>query len=203
MQRKSLIAILIFTASLPLFSQVAPSATEGGQQQWTIGTGLSYFSTDFGPGRLAGGTLWINDSLNKMPPLLRGISVAVEARDLSLDRSSHEPVLRVDTAGGGAIYNWSRYKNFRPYVDVTVGLGNIDYIISGGDRFHQTRTVTSMGGGCDIRAFRSVWVRADYEYQYWPNFWITKAGSPNGAALDPHGLTLGAIYHFGGDHRVY
>jgi hypothetical protein len=202
-QLKSLIAILILTAPLPLFSQVVPAATEGGLQQWTVGTGFSVFNPDLGSERLAGGTLWINDSLDRMPAFLRGISIAVEARDLSLGSSSHEPVLRIDTAGGGAIYKWSHYRNIRPYAEVTVGLGNIDYMISDGDRYHQSRTVTSMGGGFDIRAFRSVWVRADYEYEYWPNFWITKAGSPNGGALDPQGLTVGLIYQFGSDRRVY
>jgi hypothetical protein len=60
-----------------------------------------------------------------------------------------------------------------------------------------------MGGGLDVRVFRAVWVRADYEYQYWPNFWITKANPTTGAGLDPQGLTVGAIYHFGRDRRVY
>lgn len=203
MNQKSLIAILILTASLRLSSQVMPSATKDGLQQWTIGTGFSYFGTDYGSERLAGGTLWIDDSLNRVPAFLSGISVAVEARDLSLDRPSKDPVVRVDTAGGGAIYKWFRFRNFRPYAEITVGLGNIDYTTSAGGRYHQTRTVTSMGGGCDIRAFKSVWVRADYEYQYWPNFWITKAGSPNGAPLNPQGLTLGAVYHFGAERRVY
>jgi hypothetical protein len=203
MQRKSVLAIFLLTASLPLFSEVVPSATTGGVPQWTVGTGFSYFSPDYGPWHLAGETLWINDSLNRMPSFLSGISLDIEARDLSLFRSSHEPVLRVDTAGGGAIYKWSHYRNFRPYTEVTVGLGNIDYMTSGTDRYHQSRTVTSMGGGFDVRAFRSVWVRADYEYEYWPNFWINKAGSPTGAALNPQGLTIGAIYHFGRDRRVY
>jgi hypothetical protein len=204
MHLKALISTLILAASLPLFSQVVPAATEDGLQQWTIGTGFSVFSPDYGGhSRLAGGTLWINDSINKMPSFLHGISIAIEARDLSLSRSSTNPVIRVDTAGGGAIYKWSRYRNFRPYAEFTVGMGNIDYLTVGAAKFHQTRTVTSMGGGCDIRAFRSVWVRADYEYEYWPNFWITKVGSPYGAPLNPQGVTLGVIYHFGHDRRVY
>jgi len=204
MQRKSAIAIFILMASLPLFSEVVPSAAQGGGlPQWTVGTGFSYFSPNYGPGHLAGGTLWINDSLNGMPSFLSGISLDIEARDLSLYRSSNEPVTRVDTAAVGAIYTWSHFRKFHPYAGVTGGLGNIDYMIPGGDKYHQSRTVTSMSGGCDIRAFKSVWVRADYEYQYWPNFWITKKSAPNGAPIDPNGLTIGAIYHFGHDRRVY
>jgi hypothetical protein len=205
MQRKFVLAIFFLTASLPLFSQVAPAAMESGLQRWTVGAGFSFFSPDYGDFHLAGGTLWIDDSLNlrQMPEALRGLSIAIEARDLSLDRTPKNPVLRVDTAGGGAIYNWSHYKKFRPYVDFTAGLGNIDYITNGTNRYHQSRTVTGIGGGVDIKAFRSVWVRADYEYQFWPNFWITKVGSPNGAALNPQGLTVGAIYRFGSDRHGY
>jgi hypothetical protein len=205
MHRKSVIALLVLMASLPLFSEVVPSATQGGGvPQWTVGTGFSYFSPDYGPWHLAGGTLWINDSLNRMPSFLSGLSLDIEARDLSLFNSSHDPVTRIDTAAGGAIYKLSRYRNFRPYGKVTVGLGNIDYMPSGTHRYNQSRTVTGMGGGCDIRAFRSVWVRADYEFQYWPNFWVTKQSNyRTGAAIDPNGLTIGAVYHFGHDRRVY
>jgi hypothetical protein len=202
MQRKSLIAIFFLTATLPLFSQTLESATENGPRQWTIGTGLSYFTPSYGPGRIAGETLWIDNSLERVPAFLSGLSVDFEARNLSFARSSDEPVMRVDTAGGGAMYRWDHFLKALPYAKVTEGLGNIDYM-AGTDRAHQSRAVTGMGGGCDIRAFGPVWVRADYEYEYWPNFWIKKVASPVGAPLNPQGLTVGAIYHFGRDRRVY
>jgi hypothetical protein len=203
MQRKSLLAVFLLTASLPLFSQTLESARESGPQQWTIGTGLSFFSPDYGPGTIAGGTLWLDNSLDRLPAFLSGVSLDFEARDLSLYRSSHEPVVRVDTAAGGAMYKWDHFSNVVPYGKFTAGMGNIDYTGSKGDNLHQGRAVTGMGGGCDIRAFRSIWVRADYEYEYWPNFWLTKANPATGAGLDPRGLTVGAIYHFGRDRRVY
>lgn len=202
MHRKSLIAILLLAGSVPLFSQALESATEGGPRQWTIGTGLSYYFPSYGPGSIAGETLWIDNSLERVPQFLSGLSVDFEARNLGFARSSNQPVLRVDTAGGGAMYKWNHFSKVIPYGKVTEGLGNIDYI-AGTGRAHQGRGVTGAGGGCDIRAFGSVWVRADYEYEYWPNFWIKTVGSPTGAALNPQGLTIGAIYHFGHDRRVY
>jgi hypothetical protein len=202
MHRKSLLAILLLTASLPLFSQTLESATEEGPRQWTIGSGVSYFTPSYGPGRMAGETLWIDNSLNRIPSFLNGLSIDFEARDLGFARSSNEPVTRVDTAGGGAMYRWDHFSRILPYGKFTGGLGSIDYIAAGGNRRHQDRTIMGIGGGCDIRAFRAVWLRADYEYSYWPNFWYTKASSP-GAPLNPQGLTVGAIYHFGRDRRVY
>jgi hypothetical protein len=41
---------------------------------------------------------------------------------------------------------------------------------------------------------RSVWLRADYEYQNWPDFY--KNTKPSGT-LNPQGGTLGVMYHFG------
>lgn len=202
MQRKSLIAIFLLTATAPLFSQTIESARENGPQQWTIGSGVSYFTPDYGPGRMAGETLWIDNSLNRIPSFLSGLSVDFEARDLSFARSTNEPVTRVDTAAGGAMYKWNHFRGVTPYGKFTAGLGNVDYLSAGDNRRHQDRTITGMGGGCDIRAFRAIWVRADYEYDYWPNFWYTKAASP-GAPLNPQGLTIGGVYHFGADRRVY
>jgi hypothetical protein len=126
MQRRSLIAILFLAASLPLFCQTLESARENGPQRWTIGTGFSYFAPDYGPGHIAGGTLWIDNSLDRLPSFLSGLSVDFEARDLSLYRSTHEPVVRVDTAGGGAMYKWSRFRNLVPYGKFTASLGNVD-----------------------------------------------------------------------------
>jgi hypothetical protein len=206
MQRKSAIAIFFLMASLPLFSQVMESAKGGGMQQWTIGSGFSYFSPDYGSAHLAGGTLWLDETPAMMPQFLRGLSIDFEARDLSLDRSPNYAGLRLDTAGGGLIYRWTRFGKVRPYTKFTEGLGNLDYMTAYGTgkmhRYNSGREVSGMGGGVEIRAYRAVWVRADYEYQYWPDFWISKA-TPDGAALNPQGLTLGAIYHFGRDRRVY
>jgi opacity protein-like surface antigen len=50
------------------------------------------------------------------------------------------------------------------------------------------------GGGIDYRAFGNVWLRADYEYQDWPNIF------GKGYDLDPQGVTVGAMYEFG-NHR--
>ena len=204
MQRKSAVAIFFLMASLPLFSQVMESAKGGGMQQWNIGTGFSYFNPDYGQFHLAGGTLWLDETPAMMPQFLRGLSLDFEARDLSLGRAPREPIIRVDTAGGGAIYRLTHFSKIRPYGKFTASLGNIDYMTSATHRFNQSRTVIGMGGGVEIRAYRAVWVRADYEYQDWPNFWVTRAsGYRTGAALDPAGFTLGAIYHFGRDRRVY
>jgi hypothetical protein len=199
MQRKSVFAMFFLISSLPLFSQVVPAATGSGLPKWSFGGGVSDFNPDFGRGHLAGGTLWIDYTLPGMPPLLRGICIQLTARDLSFDRSATEPVLRMDAAGGGAIYKWAGFSNFRPYAKVTAELANVDYLglRNRHVRFNESRTDTSFGGGLEFRAYKSVWVRAEYEYQYLPNFFISRTNSAVGEPLDPMGFTVGATYNIG------
>jgi hypothetical protein len=185
--------LFVFNASHAV-AQTAPAATEA-RLPLAIGAGFSGYNPDWGQGHLLGGTLWIDYTLSHVPSLLRGIGIEAEARDLNYGRSSTEsPNLREDLAGGGAIYSWPHYRNFRPYGKFFAGYGNRDAEYYNGIRFHDSRTVTSVGGGVEYRTFRSVWVRADYEYQFWPDM-VFKNAKPI-APIHPAGFTIGALYHF-------
>jgi hypothetical protein len=193
---KMLFAFLFIYASCSssASAQAAPSASEA-RLPLSIGAGFSGYSPDQGRGHLFGETLWIDYFPSRMPELLRGLGIEAEARRLSYGQSSSEPDdLRQDMAGGGVIYSWRRFCNFRPYGkffgeygDTSVKRGNLG-------RWHDSRTVIAMGGGMEFRVSQSVWVRADYEYQRWPDM-IFKNGKP-AAAIHPQGFTVGAMYHF-------
>jgi opacity protein-like surface antigen len=191
----SLAVSLLFSAVYPSFSQVVPAAYEGMRLPLTAGLGLSSFSPDWLSGRLMGGTLWIDYNPTWVPQRLYGIGLEVEGRDLRFNRSSSQPSdLREDTAGGGVIYTWRRYRQIRPYGKFLMGLGNVDYLTGKGARYNTGRTVTFAGGGLEYDAFRRFWVRADYEYQWWPDFF--NVNTPNPGKLDPQGITVGVSYHF-------
>ena len=118
--------------------------------------------------------------------------------DLNYGRSkSQPPNLRQDVGGGGVFYSWPGWRNIRPYGKFEMGFGNEDFeaINSNGTprRVNQTRTVTTLGGGVELLAFRSVWVRVDYGYEFWPNFFYRSAKPV--AQLNPQGFTVGTIYH--------
>jgi opacity protein-like surface antigen len=134
-----------------------------------------------------------------VPHLLRGIGLEVEARDLNYGRSATQPPdLRDDVASGGVIYSWHRFRSIRPYGKFLMGYGNTDEgSLVSTVRWHDSRTVTSMGGGVEYRAWRSVWVRADYEYQTWPDFFKHSNPAIPQGLLNPQGFTVGAMYHFG------
>jgi opacity protein-like surface antigen len=192
------LALVFVFATYDAMAQTAPAATQA-KLPLAIGAGFSGFNSDWGHTHLLGGTLWIDYIPNRVPAILRGIGVEVEARDLNYGRSSTvSPNLREDVAGGGVIYSWPRYRNFHPYGKFEMGLGNIDEESKTLTRSHDSRTVTSVGGGMEFQVSRYVWVRTDYEYQFWPDM-IFKYSKPVGA-IHPQGFTVGALYHFNGPH---
>jgi opacity protein-like surface antigen len=193
-------ALLLISATYSAHAQTIPAAR--GQMEYSpfaIGVGFSGYNPDYGHGHLLGGTLWIDYFPNRVPRILRGLGIEAEARDLSFGRSTSEPVnMRIDYAGGGLIYSWPRFRKFRPYAKSFMGFGNADdgYYPPLKHYNHDSRTVTSFGGGLDYKAFKRVWVRGDYEYQTWPTFFKHVNPSIPSGRLNPQGFTLGAMYHF-------
>jgi opacity protein-like surface antigen len=187
------LAAFFACATYSAFAQAVPPATER-KSPWAIGAGISGYNPDYGHGHLLGGTLWIDYTLTKVPSLLQGLALEVEARDLNYDKTApNESALRQDTAGGGVIYSWRHFVKFRPYAKLLAEYGNTDYGEEKGKRGHDSRSFLGGGGGVEYRIMPHLWVRADYEYQSWPNFF--KATVPAGR-LNPQGFTVGAVYHF-------
>ena len=184
---KMLVAVFVAGAAIPAFSQVTPTATGGGLPL-SVGIGYSNYHTDWS-GRLGGSMVWVDWNFYQQPSFLHGFGIEVEARDLNYGRTGAEPKLRMDTAAGGAIYTWRHYHKFHPYAKFLVGFGSIDFSPLAPNYSHDTRTVYAPGGGLDYRVYRNVWVRGNYEYQFWPYF-------INHHALNPNGVTIGASYDF-------
>jgi len=197
---------LILGSARPLAAQVVPSAESGGLPLF-VGAGVSRFNTDCGPYfysatcYLNGITVWADWNLTRLPgpPLLHGLGIALEGRDLNfggptfLSNSAEQDTgsnQRMDTAVGGIIYHWRHYRRIRPYGKAMAGIGSIDFPPlpdSPPTYRHDNRTITVFGGGADVHVWRAAWLRADYEYQLWPNLF----GLPN--SLTPYGVTVGAV----------
>jgi opacity protein-like surface antigen len=52
----------------------------------------------------------------------------------------------------------------------------------------------AIGGGAEYHAWKTVWVRADYEYQWYHQYF-----GPHD--LNPNGFTIGATYYLRGPLR--
>jgi hypothetical protein len=195
------LAILIVFSACSASAQTAPDAKEK-RLPWAIGAGLSAFNPDYDHGHLLGGTLWIGYYPTQVLQFLRGIGIEAEARDLNYGRSATQPAdLREDVAEGGLIYAWRHFRKFHPYGKVLFGFGNTDEETKKGFRYHDSRDFISMGGGLEYRTYKNIWVRADYEYQSWPNFFKHAPVGvplvvPPAGRLNPQGFTVGAMYHF-------
>ncbi len=191
MHLKHVLAAIILTAAAPVFAQVTPSATRGGLPL-VVGGGYSNFNTDWS-GRIEGTTVWVDWNFYSGPAVLHGFGIEAEARDLNYGWKPSLKRMRFLTGGGGPIYTWRHYRNIHPYAKFIIGLGGIDFY-SRTPYDHDTRTVYAPGGGIEYRGWHNVWVRADYQYQFWTNFF-------NHNALNPAGVTIGATYDFRRGHH--
>jgi hypothetical protein len=199
------ITISLLSAALPASAQAVYSALEM-RPRLSAGAGFSGFSQDWGHNpAVYGTTLWVEYHPPVFPDFLSGLSLEIQARDLSWNRGKYpatnptvpnKPILpRTDTIGGGLIYHIrpQGYYKFEPYVKALGSFGSIDFTLPAApDYSHSTHTVTSLGGGLDWHARRHVTVRGDLEYQFWPGFL--------GATLNPVGFTGGVLYNFSFRH---
>ena len=182
-------AVLFAVAALPVFAQTSPAASQGGVPV-VIGVGMSYFSPDWGPGRrMVGVSAWVDLFPRGLPRKLDGLGIEAAGHAMDFGVTSDVPPnLRQDTGEGGVIYAWNRYRNFRPYAKFLVGLGSIDFPRVG-TYSHDKFLVTDPAGGAEYRVWQHVWIRGNYEYQYWHHTF-----GPHD--LNPNGVTIGASYDF-------
>ncbi len=192
------LAVLLAGSAHSLFPQSAPAA-EHASLPLQVGVGISDYNLDYGQGRtMLGGTLWIDWdfwNVSRLPPFLRGFGIEAEGRDINWDRPASLTRMRQETVQLGANYTVRRYRNFRLYAKYLGGVGGIDFPPFRGNPAYNydSRTVLTPGGGIEYRAYRTLWVRGDYEYQFWRHIF----GQND---LTPHGFTVGVSYDFSGMH---
>lgn len=183
----TILAAVSFAAAIPAVSQSAPAAYQGALP-FTIGGGASNLNADWGKNRMFGYSIWGDWHPGDLPRLLDGLGIEVQARDLDFGGNAGLPAnFRQDTVGGGPIYTYRRFARFRPYGKVLIDYGRFNTASSFGVL---TDRVYAPAFGFEYHAIQRLWVRADYEYQSWPNLFN------NGKNLDPQGFTLGLSYDF-------
>jgi hypothetical protein len=205
---KLFLAVLVAHVTFPLMAQVAPDAIQGGIPI-VAGAGVSNFIIDWGdnpdghPRQMQGITVWVDWNFYHAPGLLSGLGVEVEGRDIDWDLppslsnaalSDTGTNMRQDTGLGGVIYTLRRYRKIHPYAKALSGIGSIDFqpLTSAALYYrHDSRAIAATGAGVEYRVGRNIWVRGDYEYQWWPDLFGRQK------ALTPNGGTLGVVYHFG------
>lgn len=186
-------ALLVSGAAIPALSQVVPP-TQGGTLPFRVGAGYSIYASDWlngAGGNIGGPSVWIDFDIPKSPPALSGFQIEAEGRDLNYDRTGIDPGLRQYTFAGGVNYAWRYDPVFHPYLKFLAGIGNLDFArgsqIPGYRK--DSRAFYAPAIGLDVRVHERLWMRGNYEYQFWPHFF-------QGNTMTPHGFTLGMFYDF-------
>jgi hypothetical protein len=184
------LAILLVAAAIPAFSQVAPAATRDGLPL-TLGVGVSDYNYDFGSGgRMVGVSAWADWDLYVLPGKPHNLSIQVEGNALDFGRPAKVPIMRQDTGLVGVKYRLLHDRNILTYVKYVCGIGSIDFTNDINPNYkHDDFAVWAPGGGIEIREWRQLWLRVDYEYQFWHHTF-----GPHD--LTPQGFTIGGSYHF-------
>lgn len=191
---KLLLAALAVAVALPLSAQSNPGAVEGA---WPVivGGGLSRFNVDYpniSSSNMEGPTLWAD--WVRIPFVPRQLGIEAEWRMIDLNAPSAAPRLHTSSFLGGPTYTLT-FSRLALYGKGMVGYGTINFPAFGTYQ-NDSRTIYGLGGGAEYRAWNSIWLRGDYEYQWWPNLFV-KGG------MHPHGLTFGVGYDFRTLHRRY
>jgi opacity protein-like surface antigen len=171
-------------------AQVTYSASEG-KLPFSVGFGVADFSDDWGTQnpRQVGLTLWFDWRLPHMPSKLDGLGIEFEGRDVNYATPSYLPGHRMTTGLAGPMYEWRRQGRVRPFAKYLMGLGNIDF--PNDSNYQQdTRAVFAPAGGADVRMWKRLSLRGEYEYQYWHAIF-----GPHD--LTPNGFTFGVLYDLG------
>jgi opacity protein-like surface antigen len=170
--------VCLILAALPLlggmnaFSQVRESATAGRTFLW-VGGGASGYYIQYGAVKNLGVTAYVDaDSV-------RRFGIEAEGRWLQFHQTND---IHAETYLAGPRYHFNMGR-FQPYVKGLGGLGKFNFT---NNYAHGSYFVVAGGGGADYRLSSRWSARADFEYQYWPQFTF--------GAMSSGGVTVGVRY---------
>jgi hypothetical protein len=185
MQLKSIFAALVFSSSLGASAQVAPAAYVAGRPIG-IGVGLSSYSLDYGPGRRMEGPV-IRGSVG----VWRGFGVDVSARSLFMFTPAALTRMQQSTFLAGAYYEGPERFHVRPFARVAGGVGVIEFPSRNPAYTRDSYTVYAPSGGVEVPVGQGLFVRGEYEYQFWKQYQGPRY-------LNPEGFTIGVTYYLRG-----
>ena len=202
MRSKLVLAALLTLTTLPLFSQVGPAVKISGVPLG-VGVGLVDYDTDYyrpyladWSGRMIGVSVWANY------PVYRGFGVEAEASSIFANKP--KPVVpngeisygsvKEEVAQGGIIYKFHETHKLHPYLKAMGGFGRVNF--PNVDPFYTSENagVYSAAGGVEYKAWRTIFIRGQFEYQWWKGF-------RGNEGFNPAGFTVGATYYLRGVHR--
>jgi len=183
-----LIQRLLIAAALFILPSLAAAQSEYSAERapvmFTVGGSYSFFDASFGGYKVMGAVAYANFS----PVIWDHVGLEGEGRWLSWNASRG---FREYNYLAGPFYHitLSQHRRFHPYAKGLIGVGIVDFPnhLAVGRYF-----VLAPGAGVDY-TLNSRWrLRADYEYQIWPQ----APGIPglSSSAMKPNGVSVGFTY---------
>jgi opacity protein-like surface antigen len=182
-----ILTVMLASTGGKLVAQVAPAARVGGRAIG-IGAGVSDYYLDYGPGRRMQG-LVARASLG----IFHGLGVDGNARTIFMDTPLSLTRMQQNTFLGGVYYEAKPIFRARPFVRMAAGLGTIEFPSKNPAYTRDSYTVFAPSAGFEFPVVDKVYVRAEYEYQFWKEYHGPKY-------LNPQGVTLGVTYYLRGMH---
>ena len=149
--------------------------------RFALGAGINYWATDysqrfkFGPAAWGSMELW------------HGLGLIAEGH--SLLAGGDLPDYSYVVGEGGLVYTAHRWSRFEPFVKAEAGFGSMTVPRFGTFATHYTRTTYALGGGLEHHLGGPLFARADYTYDWFPQF--VSPVTLQAHSLNPNGLTLG------------
>jgi Outer membrane protein beta-barrel domain len=202
MRSKLVLAALLTLTTMPVVAQVAPAAKISGLPLG-VGAGFTDYDTDYyrpdlpyWSGRMIGISAWADYSI------FHGLGVEVEGTSIFANKptpfgTNITGSLKEQTVQGGIIYRYHPVYKIRPFAKALGGIGKIDFPSTNPFYTSETSGLYSFGGGIEYKAWRTLYLRGQYEYQWWKGF---RSGTQS---LNPSGFSIGATYYLRGVHRHY
>jgi hypothetical protein len=172
-----LIFICLLGGASMLHAQASPTASRAVDLK--IGGGYTTASADY-DGRMDGGAAFFNLDVTA--------HLGVEGEFHFIQNGNGTGLYEKTYEVGGRYFR--NYRKFAPYAKLMYGRGVFNYpaYVPGGPHPNLAYNLMAIGAGVDYKALPYLYVRGDYEYQYWFGF------PPSG--LTPSLLTVGVAYHF-------
>jgi opacity protein-like surface antigen len=182
----SVFALLLL--SVPLLAQVRPPALTS-EANLSFGGGTDYWRGDWGKIARYGPAAWASTELK------HGIGICADSFSMLAGGSDADKAeeYKYVVGEGGAMYTY-HWRALAPYFKGELGFGSLGFPHKPTSVYgHDTRTTWAIGGGTETRFVGHLWLRADYTYNAFPDFYspITKEHH----TLNPAGVAIGVTYH--------
>ena len=177
LKKACLFAAFLACTSGAVFGQARSTASRAGDLQ--VGGSYSSANSDYLANRIRGFGFYADFDFREH------LGVEVDFHQLSDPNSGSAATMVYERSYEAGVRYFRDYNRFKPYARVSYGRGVFNFPNSVANLAYNMGVIA---GGVDVKTYKRINVRAEYEYQRWLSF------PPDG--LNPTMLTIGVAYHF-------